>query len=218
MRTALFASPEPENDEPAPASAERLSTPSGASALVRDDRIEVRDPKGRLLFEYDAGTGRGSLTMPTGDLALHAPEGNIELVAGAKVLCRGALGVAIAAGHGQKGEPALTMSKEGMSLGAPEVSISAERAKVLLADAEYHGLRFSATVGQARMVVDRLEQVASSVFQRAKRVLRHVEGLEQLTAGRVRTLVRGAYSVKGERTSIQAEDEVKIDGKRVHLG
>lgn len=205
-------------EDAVPASGRRLTTLSGASALVKDDSIQVRDPGGRLIFEYDAETGRGSLTMPSGNLALHAPHGDIELVAGGAVRCRGSEGVAIEAGDGKQGQPALRMGNESIALGARRVELSAERAEVLFADADYHGVSLAATVGQARVVLDRLEQVAVNVVQRAKRIVRHVEGLEQLTAGRVRTLVKGAYSLKGEHTSIQAEDEVKIDGKRVHLG
>lgn len=177
------------DEDAIPASGERLLTPSGAAAFVQEERIEVRDPKGRLLFEYDAATGRGSLTMPTGNLALRAPEGDIELIAGRKV-----------------------------AVLAPEVSLASERTKLLFGEAEVRGIRVTAAVEQVFVVAERLEQVASSVFQRAKRVLRHVEDLEQLTAGRVRTLVEGAYSLKGEQASIQATDEVKIDGERVHLG
>ncbi len=180
----------------APVSGPRLVTPSGASANVEGDRIEVRDVGGKLLFEYDAATGRGSLTMPTGDLALHAPQGNIDIVAGGTVRCRG----------------------EKVSFASKVMAFSSERADVLFAEANVRGVRLSATVDQVRMVADRMEQVAVNVLQRAKRVIRHVEGLEQVTAGRSRTIVEGAYSVKAARASVDAEDDVKIDGKRIHLG
>ena len=189
MKHNLSVNQDHHAEDSVPASGERLVTPSGASAFVRDELIEVRDPKGRILFEYDAVTGKGSLTMPTGNLSLQAPEGDVEIVAGRKV-----------------------------TLKAPDVSLTSERAKMLVGEAELRGIRVTAAVEQVFVVAERLEQVASSVFQRAKRVMRHVEDLEQLTAGRVRTIVEGAYSVKSERASIQAKDEVKIDGERVHLG
>lgn len=189
MKHNRSANQDHNHEDAVPASGERLATPSGASAFVHDERIEVWDPNGRILFEYDAATGKGSLTMPTGNLSLKAPDGDIELVAGRRV-----------------------------TLKASEVALTSERAKMLVGEAELRGFRVTTAVEQVFVVAERLEQVASSVFQRAKRVMRHVEDLEQLTAGRVRTLVEGAYSVKGERASIQAKDEVKIDGERVHLG
>ncbi len=214
----LAALPVEMNDDAPPHSGQRMTTSSGASALVDGDRIEVRDPKGRLLFDYDAVTGRGSLTMPAGDLALHAPQGNIDIIAGGAVRCRGAEGVSIGAGEDKQGSSLLTIGKEKLAFAARAMSFSAERADMLFAEAKVHGVRLSATVEHAQMVFDRVETVAVSVVQRAKRVIRHVEGLEQLTAGRLRTLVSGAYSVKAQHASLEAEDDVKIDGKRVNLG
>src|SRR5262245_13915068 len=57
----------------------------GASARLEQtgdaEVLTVRDRAGRLLFQYDAETGRGMLVMPEGDLRLCAPRGSIELVA-----------------------------------------------------------------------------------------------------------------------------------------
>ncbi|NUP12381.1 MAG: DUF3540 domain-containing protein [Polyangiaceae bacterium] len=178
-----------EIEEPAPISGRRLTTSSGASAAVVDEAIEVRDAAGRLLFEYDAATGKGALVMPEGDLTLKAPRGNIDLIAGKSI-----------------------------SLGTKQLTMTAERADVTFADMTYRSVRLTAAVEQAHVVVDRIEQVASNVLLRAREVVRHVEGLDQTTAGRVRALIRGAYSLKAERASVLAEDDVKIDGKRVNLG
>ncbi|NUP07442.1 MAG: DUF3540 domain-containing protein [Polyangiaceae bacterium] len=178
-----------DNGEPAPISGRRVVTSSGASAAVLDESIEVRDAAGRLIFEYDAATGKGALVVPNGDLTLKAPHGNIDLVAGKSI-----------------------------SLGTKQLTMTAERADVTFADMSYRAVRLDAAVEQAHVVLDRIEQVASNVLLRAREVVRHVEGLDHTTAGRVRALIRGAYSLKAERASVLAEDDVKIDGNRVNLG
>lgn len=215
-------------DEAGPASERRVSTRSGASAEVKIDgekeRIEVRDPEGHLVLAYEPDTGRSVLSAPSGSLALHAPEGDIELVSGGAVRCRGAGGVTLEAGAAssparpQERRPSLALGKEGARLAARTLTIAGERADLLLADARYHGVRLSATVEQAKVVMERLESAAVQVVSRAKRFFRHAEDLDQLTAGRSRTVVEGAYTVQGGHASIQAKDEVKIDGKRVYLG
>ncbi|AUX31882.1 MULTISPECIES: DUF3540 domain-containing protein [Sorangium] len=210
-------------DEAAPASERRLTTRSGASAAVSTDgereRIEVRDPAGRLVFEYRPDLGRGLLSVPAGDLALAAPQGNIDLVAGGAIRCRGAGGVTLEAGDGDaSARPSLALGQTEARLGARAVKLVGERAEVLFAEASYRGVQLSAAVEQVKVVADRMETLATHVFERLKRSFRRVEDLDELLAGRVRTRASGAYSVKGGHASIEAEDDVKIDGKRIHLG
>ena len=210
-------------DEVVPASERRLTTRSGASTAVSADgereRIEVRDPAGRLVFEYRPDLGRGLLSVPTGDLALSAPQGNIDLVAGGAIRCRGAGGVALEAGDGEpSARPSLALGQTEVRLGARTLKLVGERAEVLFAEASYRGVQLSAAVEQVKVVADRMETVAVHVLERLKRSFRRVEDLDELLAGRVRTRASGAYSVKGGHTSIEAEDDVKIDGKRIHLG
>jgi hypothetical protein len=176
-------------DEPAPCSGHRLTTSSGASVTLREQAFELRDRHGRLVFEYDADTGHGSLSMPEGDLCLKAPRGNIELQAAGT-----------------------------LRLGAKHVAMTGERADITFADATYRAVRLNAAVEQAHVVLGHLEQVASSVLLRARRVVRQIEGLEHTTAGRIRSLVQGAYSLKAGRAAIIADDEVKLDGARIELG
>jgi hypothetical protein len=45
-----------------------------------------------------------------------------------------------------------------------------------------------------------------------------VKDLAQQRAGRVRTLVDGSYHVKSRTTLLSAEEDVKVQGERIHLG
>ena len=71
-----------------------MNGPDGACALLTrrdgEEAIEVRDTNDRVIFEYRPGSGKATLSMPSGDLALQAPDGNIELISGKEIKCRGA--------------------------------------------------------------------------------------------------------------------------------
>jgi hypothetical protein len=79
-------------DEPETACAPRLRvvaappevlTGDGASARLEPgeggERLVLRDPGGRALFEYRPGDGRCVVHVPRGDLVLRTDEGGIEL-------------------------------------------------------------------------------------------------------------------------------------------
>ncbi len=179
----------------------RVTSREGASArLVETDggeRIEVRDAEDRLIFDYRPDAGRAVLSMPAGDLALSAPNGNIDLVSGKAIRAR---------------------AGEAVALEGPKLRVAGERGEFLIGEATYRGRRLSATVETAKVVLDRLETVASRLVERAKNVYRHVENLNQIKAGRMRSLVQGAHHQKAGRMSIKADDDVKVDGRRIHLG
>ncbi|MEM1032149.1 MAG: DUF3540 domain-containing protein [Myxococcota bacterium] len=59
---------------------------------------------------------------------------------------------------------------------------------------------------------------AERLVERAECAFRRVDETYQLHAGRVRQLVRGAYQLFAGRTTVQADDDVAIDGRRVLLG
>jgi hypothetical protein len=70
----------------------------------------------------------------------------------------------------------------------------------------------------AELVATRVETVADRIFEKARTVFRKVEDLHQLRAGRSRTVVEDGFYVQSGHTSIESSEEVKIDGKTIHLG
>ncbi len=199
-----------------------LTTRHGASARVieRDDadRIEVRDSDGALVFEYCPDSGTAVLSVPDGDLRLNAPNGNIDLHSGKGILCRGKT-VALAGVGGDAAAPATLKLGRGLAeLASPRVKVAAGHAEAAIRDGAYRGARLTVTVEHVKQVFGKLETVAARILERAGDVYRRVDNLHQLKAGRLRTLVKGACHIKGGRTSIKADDDVKIGGRRIHLG
>lgn len=170
-----------------------LETANGTRvAVVRrgaTERIEVRDSACRLVFELDTATNRATLTVPEGDLAIRAPKGDIDLVAGGRV-----------------------------AIASKTVAVSASRAELKLADVVFAGVRIAAKVGDMTILGERLETRAERIFERAKSVFRTAEDLAQLKAGRARTVVQGGYAIKSGHTSIESKQETKIDGAEVLIG
>jgi hypothetical protein len=179
-----------------------LTTHSGATVQVVDaedgERIEVRDKTNSVLLSVDPATGRVTISSQRGNLALAAPGGDIELHAQGAVRFRGDKEVAIDAGE--------------------SLQISSKRAAIALCDASYSGTRLRTKITDVKNVVERLETVTDRLFEKAKAAYRQVEELSQLRAGRVRTLVKGSYFVRGETASLEARDDVRIDGNHIHLG
>lgn len=161
-------------------------------AVVRrgpTERIEVRDKDCRLIFELDTATNKATLTVPEGDLALRAPNGNIDLVAGGRV-----------------------------AIQSKTLAVSAARAELKLEDVVFAGLRLAAKVGEMAIAGERIETRAERIFERAKSVFRTAEDLAQLKAGRARTVVQGGYALRSGHTSIESKQETKIDGAEVLIG
>ena len=69
-----------------------------------------------------------------------------------------------------------------------------------------------------RLVSDKLEVMARSVFERFAHATRWVKETFQLRSGRLRTRVDGTYDMKAERIVERASGDVKIDGEQIKLG
>jgi hypothetical protein len=65
---------------------------------------------------------------------------------------------------------------------------------------------------------DRLEVVVQAIMERSLRCYRWVKQALQVTAGRVRTLVDGQATLQADRIVEHARKDVRIDGRRIHLG
>lgn len=195
----------------------RVQAKSGAHAelVVVDGReqLELRDSASRLLLRHDSESGRTTLICERGDLAFSAPEGDIELSAGGEVRVQGEGGVQVSGGSARF---SLRGALAKLSSGA--LDVSTQRADLGVRDLAYAGERLRARLADSKLVVERVETVASQLTERCKEALREVEGLSQLRAGRVRSLIKEALFVRAGHASIEAEEEIKIDGQRVHLG
>lgn len=209
--------PSLESIEASAASERRLVARAGASVTLREDdsssSIEVRDASARLVFELDLNTGRAVLSAP-GDLAL-AAGGDVSIEAGGTLRCA-AKDVEIAA----RGEaPAkLELGGGALRLSARYLRALADRADLALRDTRMDVARLDASIGEGKVTATRLETAADRIFEQARNVFRTVEDLHQVVAGRTREIVKHGMQIKAGHVAVDADDDVKIDGKSIHLG
>jgi hypothetical protein len=163
-------------------------------------RLVVRDPGGRVLFEYVPGAtaeARCVVHVPAGDLVLRTDAGSIELDAQDAVRLR--------------------------ARAAIEVEADALRARARAAEADLEEVRLrgrllESTFSRVRQGVDVLELTAGRVVERAVETYREVAELAQLRAGRIRQVAETTFHIMGDRTLVKALQDVKLKGRKIHLG
>lgn len=199
-----------------------------AQIVERDgeERLQVRGPSGAVIFEYDPATGRSTLSVASGDLALCVPDGNIDLVAGKDIRCFAAGQVTLAGASGASlgarapGAPpaGVRVDPGRVKLHGESLSVAASRADMRVGEGRYTGSSLSATVERAHLALERLETVAGRVIARARDLYQSVQDLHDVRSGRMRVLVDDALDMKGGSTTIQADGDVRIDGEKINLG
>jgi Protein of unknown function (DUF3540) len=117
-------------------------------------------------------------------------------------------------------------SKEGIDLGTPgparitagRVEVTALTAKMLVRQLHALGERAISEFTKVEVVAESVDTLADRVRQRAKRVMRFVEGLDQLRAGHVDTRAEGLVRTHAADQVVTADGLVKVDAKQVHIG
>jgi hypothetical protein len=71
---------------------------------------------------------------------------------------------------------------------------------------------------EVTVTAGKLELFARSIFESFTEATRWIKEAFQLRAGRLRTRVDGDYDLGADRIRERAEQDVKIDGSKIHLG
>jgi hypothetical protein len=172
------------------AEAVQASDGSRASVEVAGGRevLRVTDGDGRLLFEHFPGQNRS---------VVHAPSGDLDLVAPGRVRLRGA-SVAVEADD--------------------ELAVAARRADVQLEEGRLSARTTSVVVQHATQALVTLETTVGRLIERAAEVYRSCEGLAETRAGRLRLVAEKTLHVLAERALVKAREDVKVKAEKVYLG
>ena len=189
------------------------------------ETISVEDDQGHLLFEYDVEEKKSKLYAARGDLSLIAKEGDIELVSGKNIRCKSLGGIIMESAStaqlrvaGEDDHSAVSLTDKGLLLSSKNIGIKAKNGKINIDHGLFEGKTFKTVLDRSKMLVGKIETIATRILERAKNVYRNVEELQQTRANRVRTLVQGTYQLNSETSYIKSEKNVNIDGERIHLG
>lgn len=202
------------------AQAAAFRTADGAAAELHDDAIEVRDPQGRLLFRYEHG--QATLLSEQGDLVLCAPEGTVrleagqdlELAAGRDLVARPARRSVTEIGN----RPRVTVDARATRFQSDHFDVEAKQSTVTVGEATIIAQGIATTAAHVIARVERYELEADRIVEKSRDVLRTCRELLETRAGRMRTRVKGAFSLSSRRTDLASEKDTTIDGKRVLLG
>jgi len=209
----------------------RLMSKHGAYAQTITEQgkesIQIKDENDNLVFEYDTEQQRATLSVAKGDLCLNALDGEIQFFSSKGINCRSLGDVKLESQSEIKLQvpsasatpvSALQLTAQRACLSAKACDIKTRQANLLADHTKVEGESLIATLARSRLVIERLETVAQRVFQRAVNIFSRVENLQQTQAGKVRTLVSEDYYLKAQHTDIHAEQDVKINGDKIHLG
>ncbi len=206
-----------------------LESQQGALARcqIKNDHetISVEDEQGHLLFEYDVIDKKSKLYAAQGDLSLLAPQGDIELVSGKKIHCKSLGGIMMESTTvaqmrvaSDDDQSAISLTDKGLLLTSKNIGVKARKGKINIEHGLFEGKTFKTVLDRSKILVGKIETIATRIMERAKNVYRNVEELQQTRANRVRTLVEGTYQLNSETSYIKSEKNVNIDGERIHLG
>ncbi|MDH5692472.1 MAG: DUF3540 domain-containing protein [Gammaproteobacteria bacterium] len=207
----------------------KLRASNGISAQLykneNSESIQIKNESGALLFEYDCETKKCYLNVPEGDLQLGAPNGNIELIAAkgikatsAQDISLGSMGrVSIAVG-GDQSSSALHITDSASVWSTPALKVKTEKLGI---DADYtvfKGESMDARLNSVKLTANKMEQIVGDMWQRVKSIFVKAEERYDVDSKRMNTRVEKSYRVLSESACIKAEQDMKIDGDRIHLG
>ncbi len=220
-----LARAEAPGDPTAPTSPPVLVAIDGACARLVDGRLQVSDAEGRLLVRsVDGGVEVGPAQ---GNLKLRAPGGRVEIEAGLDISLRAQRDVLVSADRSAEtrvgGEDAelasrVRIEQRGTTIVGATVEVRARRSRLVAGLSEVVARELKTSATRIETVATELDTTADRVVLRAKNVVEEVAELLETRVGRVRTLVRGVFSLRSKSTSLKSKDDTAIDGRRVLLG
>ena len=209
----------------------RLVSKSGAKVEVSgspdEERLRVYSQHGRLVFEYDPETGKSRVDIPEGDLEISTRSGNIDFKSAKDIRFVSKQSIEM---HCPKSIRMLTSDVKGndltavnlesdkISLNSPEIGITSQKGDIRIDETEYTGKKVSGKIKNVKLIMERLESTANTVIEKVKNIYKTVEGLSQLKAGRMRTIVNASWQCKSKKAFLKAEEDFKIKGEKIHLG
>ena len=101
---------------------------------------------------------------------------------------------------------------------APEVNLRGRTGNIRFIDLSCLATTALVHMEKASLIVEKMDSILGRLTERIKNSFRRVEHLDQTKAGHISHIAKERYSVKAGHASIIAEDDVKIDGEKIHLG
>lgn len=165
---------------------------------AENDRVlyATEGATGNILAILDRPNGGAAVLSHAAGMELHAREGSVTLAA----------------------RDAVRVSSGEVNLTAGSLNATAAEAKLCIGDTELAGNRARATLRDAAIECENLETRANRLTQRVKRAFRFIEETEIVHAREILQRVKGLFTSRATTAVITAAEDMKVDGKRIHLG
>ena len=94
----------------------------------------------------------------------------------------------------------------------------AQKGTVAVQEIGFFGRLLQAEVAKVALVAQEVDSVVTRLSQRAKRVFRFVEEIDQTRAGTVDIRAQSLLGLRAENAVISARVLAKVDGEQIHIG
>jgi Protein of unknown function (DUF3540) len=105
-----------------------------------------------------------------------------------------------------------------VAMTAAELHVRAGKGSVAVEELGFVGRLVQAEVAKLKLAAQEVDTVVTRLTQRAKRVFRFVEEIDQTRAGTVDLRAQNLIAIRGENAVISARVLAKVDGEQIHLG
>lgn len=105
-----------------------------------------------------------------------------------------------------------------ISLFAPECTQLSSRHLIASEEMTVNSGRVTAHLKETCYTGKRIAVLVDEITQRAKNVVRYVEGVETLNIGNLIKNIRQFLNIRSHHASITTRKDLKIDGERIHMG
>ncbi len=109
-------------------------------------------------------------------------------------------------------------SGETINLDSKKISLRSKIASLFFNRLNATGSEATHNINNVRVLAKAIETVSDTSRQVANHSFRLVSGLESINAGEIIQRVKKRFTVQSKQVSMLAEEDAKLNGKRVHLG
>ncbi len=103
-------------------------------------------------------------------------------------------------------------------LSAPEVTLSGIKGNAVFSHTSLVSNWAEIRAQKALVIIHNLEQIFHTVTEKIVNCYRTIEGIAFTKASSIRTLVSDRMFIKSKHTTLDAEEEVTVNAKQIHLG
>jgi uncharacterized protein (DUF2345 family) len=167
-----------------------------------------------MLFQFDPSERSAVVLLPALRLKLRCTEGRIELTSTKDIRLHSHGTVEIAGDRGVR----LAGAGSTLDVNPDHVQLSTRRLQAKVDATCFEGEHIRARAQSVHVTWGKFQRVAHRVLEYSRHVYQRVESLLHTRAGRVRSEAEDAVLIQAKEMQIQAQEDVRIQGKSIKLG